>query len=219
MTKYKFKGSLTQIKLLLQAIIPKDRNEIYLLIGFLIFYLSYSLIIILKSGIIDEVYALDTIFSFDHAKIYKTGVENFESHTLITVFTKPAILTGNFLTKIFGTYKAKTIFLCVLTGALISFSTIYVYRYLQEIAEIKKLPSFILVLFYGLFSTNLIISFTPESYPISAFLLTFSVYYYSCYIKSNKEIPFVSGLCLSMPLGFVTTTNFIKGIVPFFIFE
>jgi hypothetical protein len=75
------------------------------------------------------------------------------------------------------------------------------------------------MIFYAFTSTCLILSFTPESFTVSVFLLTFTVYYYSYALKNDVRVKLASNLSLALLLGGTTITNFAKGIVPVFFTE
>lgn len=208
------KKSVVDIINLLKFFLPKGRNECTLLFSLFFLYFSYSLILIFKTSIIDNHTIIsDIYFSFDNPSIFKRGTLYSQAHPLLKHFLLPLTFIGNFLASII-TYKAKTILFVIVINIMISLSSVYIYRYLKEIVALKGNILYLLVLFYSFTSTNLILSFTPESYPITLFLMTFLVYYYSHKIREDKSVDFLSSCILAIGLGGVTITNFAKGIIP-----
>ena len=195
--------------------LPKGKTETILCIVLSIIYLSYSFILIFQTSIIDHpTIETDLYFSFDNPLILRQGRTQITGHPLIFLFYYPLVLIGNGLATLLG-YKAKTIFFVILCSFLISMSSVYIYRYIKEIVEIKSNIALFITLFFSFFSTNLILSFTPESFTLSLFFLSFNIYYYSSFIKKNILPPLVPTIILSsVMLGGVTITNFVKGIIP-----
>lgn len=205
---------MSQLWDVLQSLLPENRKEIRILLVSILFYTSYSLIPAINTSVIDYKDLLyDVYFSFDNPIIYRQGYVYLEGHPLMMFMTMPFIYIGNILAGLLG-YKAKTIFLTFLCTVLISFSIIYVYRYLTKIIEIKGGIVYLLLAFFGFTSTNLILAFTPESFTITTFFLTFTIYYYSYCIKNNRSVRLASNTFFAVILGGITITNFAKGIIP-----
>lgn len=210
------KDNFIQLKNIFLNILPKDKKEGYIFAFFTSFYLSYSLLLVFKSYITDHPGSVaDLYFSFDNSIIFNKGYENKVGHPTLSLFTRPFIMLGNLLSDIFG-YKSKGVLLISLCSTMISLSIIYIYRYLKEIVVLNQFPLYLITFFYGFFSTNLILCFTTESFTITAFLLSFTLYYYSSCITKNKNITFLSNSFFALLLGGVTITNFAKGIIPMF---
>lgn len=206
---------LKQIKEAFFFIWPQSRKELSILLGSMFFYLSYSMIIIFETSAIDSKYCLvDVYFSFDNPTIYHYGYDNVIGHPLLKFFTLPTIHLGNLLATLFGSYKAKTLFLALICNFFISMSVVYVVRYLNRVVELKKSYTIILLLFFLCSSTNLILSFTPESFTISAFLLSYMVCYYSCQMKQGKLTSLPVYIVLNILTGGITITNFAKSLLP-----
>ncbi|WP_221412126.1 MULTISPECIES: DUF6080 domain-containing protein [unclassified Dysgonomonas] len=211
------KDNFVQLKNVVITILPKGKIEISLFLFFTFIYLSYSLFLLFHTYILDYPYAgiYDLYLSFDNTPIFNQGFLNLERHPLMLYFTKPLMLVGDVLIKLFG-YKAKGVFIVLFCTSIVSLSIVYIYRYLKIIVGVNKYPLYLLVFFYGFFSTNLILCFTIESFTISLFLLTFTVYYYSYCILSEKKVTFLSNIFFAFALGGTTITNFAKGIIPIF---
>jgi len=214
MESSKLKNNIYQLKDIFVALLPENKKEIWILLISILFYSSYSLFIAINTSVIDYKDLLyDIYFSFDNPIIYRQGYVYLEGHPLMMFMTMPFIALGNILAGALG-YKAKTVFLTFLCTVLISFSIVYVYRYLVKIIEIKGYISYLLIAFYAFTSTNLILAFTPESFTITAFFLTFTIYFYSYCIKNKQRIHLAANALFPIVLGGITITNFAKGIIP-----
>lgn len=210
----RFKDNIKQLRDIFKAFLPENKSEISVFLFFFLLYLSYSILIAVNTSVIDYKDLLyDVYFSFDNPIIYRQGYVYLEGHPLMMFMTMPFIHIGNILASLWG-YKAKTVFLAIICNILISLSTIYVFRYLKKVIGLKGYINYLLILLYGFTATNLILCFTPESFTITAFFLSFTIYFYSYYIKKNKAIRLASNTFFAVILGGITITNFVKGIIP-----
>lgn len=211
----KIKSFCCDMRFFLKMFLPKSGVEKLLFSGLFIFYYCIGLYMAFTTSIIDHpVLETDLYLSFDNPLILKYGRSQINGHPLMYIFFYPFVIIGNLIASIVG-FKAKTLLFLMLSSSMISMSCVYIYRYIYEIVELKKKLSLLFSIFYAFFSTNLILGFTPESFSLSAFFLTFSVYYYSYFIKNNTLPSFSSTAILScICLGGVTITNFVKGVIP-----
>jgi hypothetical protein len=96
----------------------------------------------------------------------------------------------------------------------VSLALIQVYKYLKNIIQLPTNISVLLVLMTSLFSTSILLSFTPETYTYTFLLLCAYNYYVAQKIKNQQTIPFlalsVAGICI----GGLTITNIIKVYFP-----
>ena len=120
-------------------------------------------------------YETDIYFSYDNPLILKLGRTQISGHPLLMLFYYPFVLIGNGLAYLV-TFKAKTLLFVLLSSSMISMSSVYIFRYLREIIEIKRSVAYLITLFFAFFSTNLLLSFTPESFTLSAIFLAFIMY-------------------------------------------
>lgn len=206
---------ILDIKDIFRTALPKGRTEITVFLGLLLFYLSYSLVIVFNSYAIDhKVFDTDLYFSFDNPIVLRYGRTNISGHPLMFAFCYPLVLIGDFLAYLID-YKAKTLMFVLISASSISMSCVYIFRYLKEIVELRSKISLLITLFYAFFFMNLILAFTPESFTFSAMMLSFTVYYYSAYIKRGESPSLFSSVLLAdVFLGGMTITNMAKGVIP-----
>lgn len=214
LTPSRTRENFGQLREIFFNLLPQNKIEVRILLFFIVLYSSYSFILALGTSIIDYKDLLyDVYFSFDNPIIYREGYVYLEGHPLMMFMAMPFITIGNVLAALLG-YKAKTVFLSFLCTILISLSIVYVYRYLTEIIELKGNIAYLLIAFFAFTSTNLILSFTPESFTITSFFFSYTIYYYSYCIKKRKPVRLLSNTFFAVILGGITITNFIKGIIP-----
>lgn len=206
---------ILDIKDIFKVALPKGRTEISIFLGLLLFYLSYSLVIVFNSYAIDhKIFDTDLYFSFDNPIVLRGGRTNISGHPLMFGFCYPLVLVGNALAYLFG-YKIKTLMFVLISTSSISMSCVYVHRYLKEIVALEWKVSLLITLFYAFFFMNLVLAFTPESFTFSTLVLTFTVYYYSSYIKRGSSPSLFSSILLAdVFLGGMTITNMAKGVIP-----
>lgn len=167
---------ITDFKFLSKALLPQKKEEKLLFFILLLIYLSYSIYIALSTSVIDNMsYETDIYFSYDNPLILMLGRTQISGHPLLMLFYYPFVLIGNGLAYLV-TFKAKTLLFVLLSSSMISMSSVYIFRYLREIIEIKRSVAYLITLFFAFFSTNLLLSFTPESFTLSAIFLAFIMY-------------------------------------------
>ena len=71
-----------------------------------------------------------------------------------------------------------------------------------------------MTVFFAFFSTNILLSFTPETYTYSLFLLTFFNYYAAKKIQQKQSIPFFPLMLSGVAIGGLTITNIVKTYIP-----
>lgn len=211
------KDCIYQLKEIFRALFPENKNELFLLLGIMTFYFSYSVIIsILTPAIIQgpPYLSVDTYFSFDNKLFYHNNVLNYIGHPLIKLFVTPIVFLGNLCNYIIEPTLGKRLFISFICTFLVSSSAVYVNRYLRHVIDLKKQISYLLTFLFVFFSTNIILSFTIETYTFSLFFLSFTLCYLSLKIKKNEQIPLFSSTLLALILGGITITNFAKGLIP-----
>lgn len=212
---WNWKEDFNQLKKMIRLLFPKGKTEIILFVFFFCIYGSLATFMALQTNITDQIESkIDAYLAFDSQIISHKGRTNIVGHPLIQIFTLPFIFIGIILNYVFGTIKAKALFLVLVCTFLTSSSNIFVYRYLKEIIEIKSSRLLLIILLYSCFAMNFILAFTYESFTFSLYFLSFSIFYYSYNIKHSIKISFLQNLIIAITLGGITITNFAKGIVP-----
>lgn len=154
----------------------------------------------------------DAYFSFDNKAIVMTG-GSFERHPLSWYFF-------NWIREfIFLFTKGKMgmefrLFLVLISNFIVSLSIVQVYKYLKNIVQTPLFINLLLVLFFSLFSTCILLSFTPETYTYTLLLLTAFNYYSAVKLKKDGKISGLSLILGSTVVGGLTVTNIVKIFIP-----
>src|SRR5690606_18377333 len=96
----------------------------------------------------------------------------------------------------------------------VSLSLVQVYKYLRNIIELPVILAVTIVLFFSFFSTNILLSFTPETYTYTLFLLVLFQYYSALMLKKDQKIPVTALTLAGVTIGGLTITNIIKVYIP-----
>ena len=206
----KFKQKLTDF---LQTVFPATRFELLLFLIFLSVYGILGSTIALNYRIIfDDRIPWDAYFSFDNRAIIMTG-GGFERHPLSNYFF-------NWLREfayLFSSGKKDEIFRLVLawcSNAAVSLSMIQIYKYLKNIIALPQKISLLILLFFAFFSTNILLSFTPETYTYTLFFLILFNYYAALKLRKDEKIPAAALVLAGISIGGLTVTNIVKVYIP-----
>ncbi len=96
----------------------------------------------------------------------------------------------------------------------ISLSLIQIYKYLKNIVILPKKFSVLIVSFFAFFTTNILLSFTPETYTYTLFFLVLFNYYAALKLKKEEKIPASALTLAGVFIGGLTITNMVKIYIP-----
>ena len=154
----------------------------------------------------------DAYFSFDNRAIVTTG-GGFERHPLANYFFDQIRELALF----FSQGKRDGVFRLVLSWfsvVAISLSCVQVFKYLKNIIELPTYLALLLVLFFCFFSTNILLSFTPETYTYTLLFLLIFNYYAARRLHENKGISIMALTLGGVAIGGLTITNIVKVYIP-----
>jgi len=198
---------------LFKIVFPSNYCELGVFIFFLSVYgILGSYIAINYRIIFDSRIPWDAYFSFDNKAIVMTG-GSFERHPLSYCFfnwIRESIL-------MFTNGKTDVNFRIILAGIsnfIISLSLVQVYKYLRNIIRLPLLLSLLIVFFFSLFSTNILLSFTPETYTYTLFLLILFNHYTAIKFKKDGKIAGSALVLAGVTIGGLTVTNIVKIFIP-----
>lgn len=205
-----FKSKLINI---LKLIFPSSFIELGIFAFFIICYGILGSYIALNYRIIfDDRIPWDAYFSFDNRSIIMTG-GSLERHPLAYYFfnwiRELALLISDGKTN--DTFRLT---LAWFSNLIISLSLVQVFKYLKNIINLPLFISLLITLFFGIFSTNIILSFTPENFTYTLFLLTLFNYYAAIKIKKEEKIPAIPLILAGISIGGLTVTNIVKVFIP-----
>lgn len=198
---------------LLKLVFPSAWPELLL---FLFFVLGYgilgSYIAYHYRIIFDNRIPWDAYFSFDNRAIVMTG-GGFERHPLSNYFFDQLRWVASWVSD--GQYDGRfRMVLAWFSIVTVSLSLVQVYKYLRNIIELPVFLAVTIVLFFSFFSTNILLSFTPETYTYTLFLLVLFQYYSALMLKKDRKIPATALTLAGVTIGGLTITNIIKVYIP-----
>jgi hypothetical protein len=199
---------------------PKSPCERYVLLASFLFYFTFSTLLSQMTSLIDA--ALPGYwgyFGYDNSwytNVY-FGIESFDGyflsrHPLIKLFFLPMMGIGYFLQATVGS-AAKLFFYLLIFNLITSMSVMLVFRYLMTICRIGIRRSILLTVMFAFFFTNILLAFTPESFPVSQMLMLTAISIMS--FNTAEKISPAQFLVLSLLNIGVTTTNIVKVIIPY----
>ena len=204
------KAKLTNI---LRTIFPTTVTEAVVFVFFLIAYSIFGYYIAENYRLIyDERIPWDAYFSFDNRSIVNTG-GGWERHPLsiylFDIIRKVALYFSNGKTD--ATFR---IVLMLFSSTTVSLTFLQLYKYLRNIIKVSLPINIMILLFFSIFTTPILLSFTPETYTYSLFLLVLFNYVAALAIKKNKDIGFVPLTTFGVFIGGLTITNIVKVYIP-----
>jgi hypothetical protein len=96
----------------------------------------------------------------------------------------------------------------------ISLSVLQIFKYLKNIIHLPLLINLLLILFFGFFSTNILLSFTPENFTYTLFLLCLYNHYAAIKLQKDEKIPASALTLAAISVGGLTITNIFKVFIP-----
>ncbi len=101
-----------------------------------------------------------------------------------------------------------------LSNIIISLTVLQVFKYLKNIIRLPLRISLLLTFFFGVFSTNIILSFTPENFTYTLFLLSLYNHYAAIKLDREEKTPVAALSLAGITIGGLTITNFVKVFIP-----
>lgn len=196
-----------------QLAFPARKIEWCIFIVYLLIFCSSGYFIAQKYTIIfDQRIPWDAYFSFDNRAIVLTG-GGFERHPLANYFFEYIRAFSLWVSS--GKYDASFRFsLAVFSSFAMAFSILYVFKYLCYIIKLEYNIALLLSVFFSLFSTTLLLSFTPETYTYTQPLLLLFLLYASQQIQKKRPLSSLAMILGAMSIGGLTITNTAKVFLP-----
>jgi len=199
---------------ILKIIFPSTKTELWIFLFFVLVYGINAWYIADNFSIIyDDRIPWDGYFSFDNRAIVQTG-GGFERHPLSNYFFVcirdfALMISGNHYNSIFR------LVLALFSTFVIALANVSVFKYLNNVIQLPLKISLLILVFYGLFVTNILLSFTPETYTYTLLFLSIFNYYSARKIQDEKPISFGATIIGSVFIGGLTITNIVKVYIPF----
>lgn len=205
-----------KVQSLISHFLPEDKVEAVFLVLLMLLYFSYSIIIINATSIIDHPTILQDIYlSFDNQQIFKGELPILPPHPLLKFIIAPVVFIGDLIVSLTGVPKAKTYFWCILCNYIVASSNLFILKYLKNVVKLDSKVSLLISILFSVTAACLFLSFTPESYTFSFYVITFSLYYGSWCIENKKSIPVVAKVVWSSLAAGITLTNIAISSLPY----
>ncbi|MDN3695376.1 DUF6080 domain-containing protein [Chryseobacterium tructae] len=199
----------------LRLVFPSSYTELAVFLFFITCYgVLGSYIAIHYRIIFDSRIPWDAYFSFDNKSILMTG-GSFERHPLSYYFFN---WVREFCLYLSGGKMDMTFRLTLawLSNIIITLNVVQIFKYLKNIIRLPLAYCLLITLFFGLFSTNIILSFTPENFTYTLFLLSLYNHYAAIKLRKEEKIPAAALSLASITIGGLTITNIVKVFIPVF---
>jgi len=199
---------------ILKVIFPSSKTEFLIFVFFVILYGANAWFIAENYRIVyDDRIPWDGYFSFDNRAIVQTG-GGFERHPLSNYFFScirdfALWISGNHYNSVFR------LVLSLFSTVVIALANIQIFKYLNNIIMVPLKISLLILAFYSLFVTNVLLSFTPETYTYTLLFLSVFNYYSAGKIQEDKPVSFGATILGSVFIGGLTITNIVKVYIPF----
>jgi len=203
----------TKLIYLLKQVFPSSYTELAVFMFFLLCYGILGTYIALHYRIIfDSRIPWDAYFSFDNKAIVMTG-GSFERHPLAYYFFNWVREFSLFVSggKMYATFRLT---LAWLSNIAVSLCIVQIFKYLKNIIRLPLMIALFLVLFFGIFSTSIILSFTPENFTYTLLLLCIYNYYAAVKLRKEEKIPGSALTLAGITIGGLTITNLAKVFIP-----
>ncbi|UOU99193.1 DUF6080 domain-containing protein [Chryseobacterium daecheongense] len=196
-----------------KLIFPVTYSELGVFTFFVLLYGVLGWYIALDYRIIyDSKIPWDAYFSFDNRSIVMTG-GSFERHPLAYYFFNWIRELALYISD----GKTNAVFRLALawfSNLAVSLSILQIFKYLKNIIRLPNSISLLLVLFFGFFSTPILLSFTPENFTYTLFLLTLYNHYSAIKLKKEEKTPALALTLAGITIGGLTITNIVKVFIP-----
>ncbi|SIS94513.1 hypothetical protein SAMN05421786_103292 [Chryseobacterium ureilyticum] len=196
-----------------RLVFPSSYTELAVFLFFITCYgILGSYIAVHYRIIFDSRIPWDAYFSFDNKSILMTG-GSFERHPLSYYFFNwirefCLFISGGKMDVNFR------LTLAWLSNIIITLNIVQIFKYLKNIIRLPLFYSLLITLFFGIFSTNIILSFTPENFTYTLFFLSLYNYYAAIKLKREQKIPAGALSMASITIGGLTVTNIVKVFIP-----
>ncbi|MGR3855193.1 DUF6080 domain-containing protein [Chryseobacterium indologenes] len=197
----------------LKLVFPSTYTELAVFLFFIVCYGILGSYIALHYRIIfDSRIPWDAYFSFDNKSILMTG-GSFERHPLSYYFFNWVREFSLFISggKMDASFRLT---LAWLSNIIITLNIVQVFKYVKNIIQLPLWLCLLIILFFGAFSTNIILSFTPENFTYTLFLLSLYNHYAAIKLKKEEKIPATALSLAGITIGGLTITNIVKVFIP-----
>lgn len=210
----KFSKILHIFSAFLRLCFPSNKAENILFLIVYVFYFPLGMYLALNTGVIvPKNIPWDLYFSFDNRSIAISG-GMVQKHPFAEYIIVPIYSFGLMLSSWFHDNRWVSIVFVIICNLFVSLSIVQIFKYLRNILNLNLKVSALLIVFYSIFTTNILLSFTPETYVFTVFLLSFYNYLTVYVMKKGRKISTFFVSSFGVLIGGMTITNLSKVFIP-----
>ena len=168
----------------------------------------------MSTAIIDTKETNDLYLSFDNSTTLYFGSVEKPTHPLTKLFYLPFSLLHDWFVKYGINEKYFTLIVLLFCSFFVAASVFFCFKYALNIVKIDSSMAFVISVFYSVFGGCIILSFTPETFTFSLFLLSLSVYVVSYMFVHNQKPSVWYYIIFGTLIGGQTVTNAPKVVIP-----
>lgn len=184
-------------------------SQSVLAISFLVYFSIGFLFSYYTEIVYNTTYACDLYFGYDNALHFTS----FSRHPLLKIFAKVLSVILNFV----GNSFFISLFLAAFCSLLLSVQNFFLFKILKNVFELSLNKVLVILIAFALSGTNLLLSFTFDSYVFSSCFMFVFLYLYLKSQKDGQELSASNFYGLSLLVGGTTITQFYKlGVFSFF---
>ncbi|SIT97053.1 hypothetical protein SAMN05660493_01759 [Epilithonimonas bovis DSM 19482] len=196
------------------SLVPSHLAERCLLFCSWFVYFVLGSYIALSTSIIDTKETNDMYLSFDNSTTLYFGSVEKPTHPLTKFFYLPFSLLHDLFVKYGINEKYFSLIVLLFCSFFVAASVFFCFKYVQNIVKIDIWPALLISVFYSVFGGCIILSFTPETFTFSLFLLSLSVYVVSFILIVNQKPSIWYYIVFGTLIGGQTVTNAPKVAIP-----
>ncbi|MDR1877861.1 MAG: DUF6080 domain-containing protein [Flavobacteriaceae bacterium] len=211
------KNFFNEIKTIIHLILPDSKKEFFILLIFILLYYPLGIYLSLTTNIIDGD-RTDMYFGFDNGICLYLGSGEPATHPLTQYFYIPLTILYQKIQLYNIHEKTYTLFVVFLCSLFIAWSNLFIFKYLKNIIKLNLKICCLLTLFFSFFGGAITLSFTPETFTFTLFLLTANLYLASYFLSKGTGLSYFYYIISGTLITGQTITNAPKVLIPI-IFE
>jgi len=199
---------------ILDVLIPRSKDEKWIFWIFFFVFACFSVLFFRKYGneFPDwEIINYDLYYIKDFHKLPPSPFGGGNRHPLFAVILFPLNIVV-FITNLLysDNLPLSHLVIYLFFNVITALSILIVYKYCVNLIRISNLQALCLCILFALFAHVLLLSFIPETFPLSMFGLLLVVYMITDSFLNQKKIPIITNIILFMYVTGITISNGLK---------
>jgi hypothetical protein len=198
-----------------EIMIPEGKVQKRLLFGLFLLYAIFSLLMFYRTHYVFPGDLMDyDVHGWSHIFGQKNSlllIFRYYRHPLNVLILYPLVVINNII-QLFasGEFAYHMLFSRFFFNLISAISVLIVYKYCLILLKLTKYRALLICLLFALFAHVLLLSFNPETFPLSMLGLLLLIYMTTDNILNNKKIPLSANIILFCYITGVTISNGLK---------